>query len=88
MLEKRFNNCVYHSIHTIYDIIMSIGTLYHHFGGYWAASLKSIKGVIGDQQLLFEELTTVFYNIEACFNARPIASIDTSNLKAITPGYF
>lgn len=65
-----------------------------HFGGLWEAGVKSVKRilyrVIGEQTLTFEELSTVFIQIEAQLNSRPICAIspDPNDLTALTPGHF
>jgi hypothetical protein len=66
-----------------------------HFGGLWEAAVKSAKKhlrrTIGDSKLTFEELTTVFAQIEACLNSRPLTSVtsaDVDGIEALTPGHF
>ncbi len=52
-----------------------------HFGGLWEAAVKSAKfhleRVVGEQQLTFEELTTVLCQVECCLNSRPLVSNHT-----------
>lgn len=65
-----------------------------HFGGLWEAGVKSAKThlrkVIGTSLLTFEELYTIFTQIESCLNSRPISpmSNDPSDLSPLTPGHF
>lgn len=65
-----------------------------HFGGLWEAAVKSaklhMKRVIGDQILTFEEITTLFTEISAVLNSRPLCplSSDPSEFDVLTPGHF
>ncbi|CAK1601292.1 unnamed protein product [Parnassius mnemosyne] len=65
-----------------------------HFGGLWEAAVKSakhhLKRVIGDSTLIFEEIITLLYQIEACLNSRPMTIIndDLSDPMPLTPGHF
>ena len=65
-----------------------------HFGGLWEAAVKSakyhMKRVIGPHILTFEELETVFVQIQACLNSRPLIdqqSHNTDGVQPITPAH-
>ncbi|XP_044764471.1 uncharacterized protein LOC123321032 [Coccinella septempunctata] len=65
-----------------------------HFGGLWEIGIKSVKThlykLVGDQVLTYEELYTVFVQIEAVLNSRPLCplSTDPNDLSVLTPGHF
>lgn len=66
-----------------------------HFGGLWESAVKSakahLKRVLSSVKLTFEEITTVFAQIEACMNSRPLVPInspDDDGIEALTPGHF
>ncbi|XP_036347309.1 uncharacterized protein LOC118756662, partial [Rhagoletis pomonella] len=65
-----------------------------HFGGLWEAAVKSTKTIvlknIANAHLTFEELQTVFIEVEAILNSRPIAPMtdDPNDAEAVTPAHF
>ena len=65
-----------------------------HFGGLWEAGVRMAKyhfhKIIRNASLTFEELTTVFAQIEACMNSRPLSPLsnDPNDLSPLTPGHF
>ncbi|XP_008180126.1 uncharacterized protein LOC103308479 [Acyrthosiphon pisum] len=65
-----------------------------HFGGLWEANVKSCKSILkritNHQVYTHEELETLFCQIEAIMNSRPLCamSMDSSDYSALTPGHF
>lgn len=65
-----------------------------HWGGVWEIQIKVVKShlyrIIGSQCLTFEELATLFVQIEAMLNSRPLCpmSSDPNDISALTPGHF
>ena len=66
-----------------------------HFGGIWESSVKAakhcLKKAVGTTMLSFEELNTVFCQVESCLNSRPynaIDSLDPAGEMPLTSGHF
>ncbi|XP_075990210.1 uncharacterized protein LOC142985852 [Anticarsia gemmatalis] len=65
-----------------------------HFGGIWEAGIKSakyhIKRVMGNSHLTFEEITTLFAQVEAILSSRPLYPLSSSpnDLLSLSPGHF
>lgn len=65
-----------------------------NFNGYVEAGIKSakfhIKRILGNTHLTFEELSTLFAQIEAVLNSRPLCPLSSSpkDYAALTPGHF
>lgn len=68
-------------------------TIPHH-GGIWESAVKSAKyhamRIIGKTILTFEELTTLFTQIEAILNSRPLTELSSNpaDLEPLSPGHF
>ncbi|XP_015376957.1 PREDICTED: uncharacterized protein LOC107171244 [Diuraphis noxia] len=65
-----------------------------HFGGLWEANIKSCKSILkritGTQVYTQEEWSTLFTQIEAIMNSRPLSalSVDCHDCNVLTPGHF
>ncbi|KMQ87828.1 hypothetical protein RF55_12794 [Lasius niger] len=62
-----------------------------HFGGLWETAVKAFKRhlrrIIGDATLMFEEMSTLLAQMEACLNSRPLEALieDPDDTAALTP---
>ena len=65
-----------------------------HFGGIWEAGIKSVKAhlkrVVGNTILTYEQMYTVFTQIEAILNSRPLSPLseDPHDYNPLTPSHF
>lgn len=65
-----------------------------HFGGIFEAGVKSakfhIKRVMGNSHLTYEELSTLFAQVESILNSRPLCPLSSSpdDFLCLTPGNF
>ena len=98
--SERFENQFEHDL--IYNFYLQNSINFHfnpptgsHFGGLFEAVVKStkfhLKRVVGDQNLTFEEATTLLTQIEAILNSRPLCTIpsnDPDTFESLTPAHF
>lgn len=65
-----------------------------HMGGIWEAGVRSakfhIKRVMGNTHLTFEEISTLFAQVEAMLNSRPLCPLSSSpdDFLTLSPGHF
>ena len=90
LAKKAANSLPSHSAATGIDWV-HIPPRAPHFGGLWEAAVKSaklhLKKVLGANVLTFEELSTVFCQVEAIMNSRPLVQLtpDDTDYTALTP---
>ena len=64
-----------------------------HYGGVWERQIRSIRkilhGLLKEQMLNDESLQTLFCEVEAIINSRPITKVssDPNDLEALTPNH-
>jgi hypothetical protein len=64
-----------------------------HFGGVWERQIRSVRkvlsSVLNQQTLTDEHLQTLFCEVEAIINGRPITTVseDANDLEALTPNH-
>lgn len=99
--KNELDHFIYHNQNTIDQFSSDEGIIFKfsparspHFGGIYEAGVKSskfhIKRILGDRHLTYEELATLFAQVEAILNSRPICpmSSDPNDLSPLTPGHF
>ncbi|XP_053617910.1 uncharacterized protein LOC128679591 [Plodia interpunctella] len=65
-----------------------------HFGGIFEAGIKSakyhVKRILGNSHITFEEITTLFAQVEAILNSRPLYPLSSSpnDFLPLSPGHF
>lgn len=65
-----------------------------NFGGLFEAGVKSakhhVRRILGDKHLTYEELATLFVQVEAILNSRPLCPLSSNptDLVPLTPGHF
>ncbi|EEZ99694.1 hypothetical protein TcasGA2_TC002454 [Tribolium castaneum] len=65
-----------------------------NWGGLWEAGVKSVKfhlkRVLGNANLVFEDLCSVLCQIESILNSRPLSPLsnDPNDMTPLTPGHF
>ena len=86
----------------VLDLCTTAGIKWHfsperapHFGGLWESTIKSVKTLlrktIGEAKLSYEEMSTVFCQIESCLNSRPLVPVNSHSddgIDILTPGHF
>ncbi|XP_045489818.1 uncharacterized protein LOC111003211 [Pieris rapae] len=85
----------------IFDFASQNSIIFHfipaytpHFGGIWESGVKSakhhIRRVMRNCHLTFEEILTLFAQVEAILNSRPLCPLSSSpdDLLTLSPGHF
>lgn len=98
---KELNDFFKNYQNDISDFACSEGIQFHfspayapHFGGIFEAGIRSakyhIRRVMGNSHLSYEELQTLFAQVEAVLNSRPLCPLSASpdDFHCLTPGHF
>lgn len=98
---KELNNFLNENSNNLIDFASNEGIKFNfiptyapHFGGICEAGIKSakhhIKRVMGNSYLTYEELSTLFAQVEAILNSRPLCPMSSSphDFLSLTPGHF
>ena len=66
-------------------------SLWRTLGSSSEVSQTSLKRVVGQQQLTFEEFTMILCQVECCLNSRPLLPLNShpdDGIDVLTPGHF
>lgn len=99
--DKELSDCLKDGHRSISNFASSEGIKFKfqpayapHFGGLHEAGVKlakfHLKRVLGNSHLTFEELASLFSQVEAILNSRPLCPLSSSpnDFQPLTPGHF